>query len=445
MRLKYIFLFLITGILLISCGEKNDKQPSRELDAEMNNIAEKYVKVVLRIGKFDPDYVDAYFGPDEWKPGSSFKADSVSLKQLDAETDSLLNSMDALGKYNADEMQTLRFRFLYKQLLAVKAKIFMLDGGHLPFDQEAKVFYDVQPPHYTREHFQKILDELNNILPGEGNITDRYQKFRSKFIIPKDKLDKVFTAAINECRRRTLDHIRLPSDENFKVEYVTNKPWGGYNWYKGNSYSVIQINTDIPTYIDRAVGLAAHEGYPGHHVYNTLLERNLVRQRGWVEFTVYPLYSPESLIAEGTADFGIKMVFPGDSRIRFEKDVLFPIAGLDTSGVDEYYQVDRLVDKLSYAGIEAARNYLNGSWDKEATIHWLQKYLLMSRERAELRMNFIKTYRSYTVNYDLGTEIVKNYIEKNSGAADNLSKRWELFEKIISTPQTPSGLQEASK
>ena len=293
MQLKYIFVFFLSGMLLNSCGEKSDKQPSRELDAKMNNIAEKYVKTVLRVGQFDPDYVDAYFGPEEWKPGESFKADSVSLKQLDAETNSLLDSMDSLGDYNADEMQTLRFRFLYKQLLAVKTKIFMLEGGHLPFDQEARALYDVTPAHYTREHFQKILDKLNKILPGEGNITDRYQKFRSKFIIPKDKLDKVFTAAINECRKRTLDHIRLPSDENFKVEYVTDKPWGGYNWYKGNSYSVIQINTDIPTYIDRAVGLAAHEGYPGHHVYNTLLERNLVRQRGWVEFTVYPLFSPE--------------------------------------------------------------------------------------------------------------------------------------------------------
>ncbi len=227
MKLKYLPLLLITGILLVSCVEKSDKQPSRDLDTKMNNIAEKYVKVVLKVGKFDPDYVDAYFGPAEWRPGSSYKADSSSLKQLDAETDSLLDSMDTLGKYNADEMQTQRFRFLYKQLLAVKAKIFTLGGGHLPFDQEAKVLYDVQVPHYTKEHFQKILDELNKLLPGEGSLNERYQKFRSKFIIPKDKLEKVFNAAINECRKRTLDHIRMPSDENFKVEYVTDKPWGG--------------------------------------------------------------------------------------------------------------------------------------------------------------------------------------------------------------------------
>ncbi len=445
MQIKNILLILITSLLIMSCGDKNEKQPSRELDTKMNKIAESYVKVILKVGKFDPDYVDAYYGPDEWKPDSTFNADSTALKHLDAETDALLDSMESLGKYNADEMQTLRFRFLYKQMLAVKTKIFMLRGGNLPFDQETKALYDAEAPHYSEEHFQKIIAELDKVLPGTGNVTDRFEKFRSQFIIPKDKLDKVFTAAINECRRITLDHIRLPEDENFKIEYVNNKPWGGYNWYKGNSFSVIQVNTDLPIYIDRAVDLAAHEGYPGHHVYNTLLERNMVRQRGWVEFSVYPLFSPQSLIAEGTANFGIEMAFPGDSRIKFEKEVLFPIAGLDSSQADEYYHALELTDELTYATNEAARNYLNGDWDRETAVRWLQKYELRSKEKAAMMMDFIDKYRSYVINYNLGKDIVKNYIERNGGTKDNPSKRWEIFEKIISTPQTPSGLQETKK
>ncbi len=171
---------------------------------------------------------------------------------------------------------------------------------------------------------KKFLSKLDKLLPGSGDVSKRINDFKNNFIIPKEKLDTVFSAAIEECRKRTLQHMQLPSNENFKVEYVTNKPWGGYNWYKGNSYSVIQVNTDLPSYIDRAVDLASHEGYPGHHVYNTLLEKNLYRQKGWVEFCVYALFSPQSLIAEGSANFGIEVAFPGDSRIKFEKEVLFP-------------------------------------------------------------------------------------------------------------------------
>src|SRR6185503_6212472 len=99
----------------------------------------------------------------------------------------------------------------------------------------------------------------------------------------------------------------------------------------GNARSLIQINTDLPIFIDRAVDLAAHEGYPGHRVYNALLEQALVRGRGWPEFSVYPLFSPQSLIAEGSANYGIEVAFPGEERVNFEKTVLYPLAGLDPS------------------------------------------------------------------------------------------------------------------
>ena len=148
-------------------------------------------------------------------------------------------------------------------------------------------------------------------------------------------------------------HVALPPNESFTIEYVTNKPWGGYNWYKGNFHSVIQVNTDLPIYIDRAVDLAAHEGYPGHHVYNLLLERNLVRDRGWVESSVYALFSPQSLIAEGTANFGRDVAFPNKTdRMKFEKEVLFPAAGIDSKRADEYYAVQDLMKQLDYAANE---------------------------------------------------------------------------------------------
>ncbi len=244
-----------------------------------------------------------------------------------------------------------------------------------------------------------------------------------------------------ECRKRTLNHIKLPPDENFKVEYVSGKPWSAYNWYKGSSYSVIQVNTGLPIYIDRAVDLAAHEGYPGHHVYNVLLEHNMVKRNKWMEFSVYPLFSPQSLIAEGTANFGINMAFPGDSRIAFERDVLFPIAGLDTSLTDDFYLVLEITGKLEYAFNEAARNYLDGKFTRDQAIEWMMKYGLRTKERAEQNIRFIEKYRSYVINYNLGQDIVKNYIEKKAGTEDS-EMRWRVFEKIISTPQTPSGLQE---
>jgi hypothetical protein len=202
--------------------------------------------------------------------------------------------------------------------------------------------------------------------------------------------------------------------ESFTVEYVTGKSWGGYNWYQGNYRSLIQVNTDLPIYIERAIDLACHEGYPGHHVYNALIEQHLVRDRGWVEFTVYPLFSPQSLIAEGTANYGIEVAFSKESRMQFERDVLFPLAGLSTLRVKEYYEVLDLVDQLSYAGNEAARRYLDGSIDAKGAADWLEKFAMMPRPRAEQRVEFFDQYRSYVIKYNLGKDLVRAFVERRA-------------------------------
>src|SRR5262249_55353733 len=184
---------------------------------------------------------------------------------------------------------------------------------------------------------QEILDRMADRFPGTGTLVDRYDAYRRQFVIPREKLDAVFQTAIRAGRERTLALVALPPDERFSVEYVTNKSWSGYNWYQGGFRSLIQVNTDLPIYIDRAIDLACHEGYPGHHVYNVLLEQHLVKDRGWIEFTVYPLFSPQSLIAEGTANFGIEVAFSGPARVEYEKTTLFPVAGLDPSRAAGYY------------------------------------------------------------------------------------------------------------
>jgi len=231
-------------------------------------IAAAYVKLVLALGQHDPDYVDAYYGPPDWK-----KQEKKPLDAIARDATRLLDQLTKIPK-STDEMERLRCRYLTKQLSAVQARVRMLDGAHLKFDEESQALYDAVAPSFSDAHFQEILAKLEPKLPGDGPLLQRYEKWRQAFVIPKDKLDTVFQLAIKACRERTLAHIKLPSDENFSVEYVTNKPWGGYNWYRGNYHSVIQVNTDLPVYIDRAIDLAAHEGYPGHHVYNALLDKS---------------------------------------------------------------------------------------------------------------------------------------------------------------------------
>jgi hypothetical protein len=403
----------------------------------MSGIAERYAHLVLSLGQHDPDYVDAFYGPAEWK--TQAEKEKKSLDAIGAEAAELSATL-AKTPNAGDELLRLRLEYLQKQISALAARVRMLKGEKLKFDDESRALYDAVAPTFPDSHFEEIIAQLEKKIPGTGPLWERYEMWRKPFVIPKAKLDTVFQLAIKECRARTLAHVALPPNESFAVEYVTNKPWGGYNWYKGNFHSVIQVNTDLPIFIDRAVDLAAHEGYPGHHVYNSLLEKNLVRDRGWMEFSVYPLFSPQSLVAEGTANFGREVAFPTKTeRMKFEKEVLFPAAGIDSKRADEYYAVQDLMKQLDYAVNEAARRLINGEIDESAAAQWLQKYAVMEPARAQQRVKFIQRYRSYVINYNLGEDMVRRYIEKRSG--NDPDKRWSEFAKLLSSPRLPSGLR----
>jgi hypothetical protein len=405
----------------------------------MDRAAESYVKLVLAVGQHDPDYVDAYYGPPEWQAEAT--AVMRPLSELRSEAAALVDDLKAHPPASGDELVRLRHQYLVRQLQSMLARIDMLSGERLSFDEESQALYDAVAPHYGEEHFQAILDQLETIVPGEGPLPERIERFRLGFVIPRARLDAVFQAAIDEGRRRTEQHVELPPGESFRIEYVNDKPWSGYNWYKGGFHSLIQVNTDLPIFIHRAIDIGCHEGYPGHHVYNALLEKHLVRDRGWKEFTVYPLFSPQSLIAEGTANFGIDVAFPGDEQVRFERERLFPLAGLDPATADRYYEVRALTQQLSYADNEAARRYLNGEISREEAAAWLVRYSLSSPERALQRTRFMDKYRSYVINYNYGQDLVREYIERRGGTADNPAKRWEEFETLLASPRLPSGLR----
>ena len=414
--------FVAIALLFAACAHV----PPASLDSH----AREYVRLALALGEHDADWVDAYYGPPELR--EAVKQEKKSLADIHAAATALRANVERVP-VPGERIVALRRNYLLEQLTALITKTEMVQGKKLPFAEEVRRLYGVDVPRYDDAHFERALQELDRALPGDGPLLDRVEAYRSRFYIPKDKVDAVIQAALKECRARTLRHFALPAGESFTLEYVTNQPWSGYNWYKGNFSSLIQINTDLPMAISGALDLACHEGYPGHHTYNVLLEKNLVRDRGWLEYTIYPLNSPQSLIAEGSGNYGVELAFPGEERMKFDRDVLFPIAGLDPKEAARYYEVQDLTKALSYASNETARRWLDGEMTRDEAKAWLQRNGLRSAERAEQQMKFIERYRSYVINYNYGQDLVRAHVEKSGD-------RVEAFRELLSTPMLPSNL-----
>jgi hypothetical protein len=425
------------------CGEEHRAESAPDLD----DIAADYVFLELAMGQHDSNHVDAYYGPESLRQ-AAIDAE-LTLPQIADRADELAARVAGWPGNRNDRLQLARINGLGQRLKALSARIAINEGRPFSFDEESELLFSVAAPDHGADFFQEILARIDELVPGSGSLSSRVNDFQNRFVIPPDKLAAVFDAAIEECRRRTLEHIDLPDGESFSLEYVTDKPWSGYNWYQGQAQSLIQINTDLPIFISRAVDLGCHEGYPGHHTFNVLIEKNLVERQGWVEFTLYPLFSPASLIAEGSGNYGIELAFPDDERVRFEKRQLFPLAGLQPGDADRYYALLELLGQLSYAGNEAARDYLNGDMGRDEAVQWLVDYTLSSPERARQRVDFFDTYRSYVINYNLGKDLVRRWVEHDTGGSATTGqrngaavqiRRWQRFERLLSTPMLPSDL-----
>ena len=66
---------------------------------------------------------------------------------------------------------------------------------------------------------------------------------------------------------------------------------------------------------------------------------------------------------------------------------------------------------------------------------------MMPKDRAEQRVRFIDQYRSYVINYNLGQDLTRAYIERQGGTVDHPDIRWKLFGELLSSPRMPSGLR----
>lgn len=422
-----------------------DRWPDAELVAQA--IANQYLRLTLEAGTYEDGYIDAYFGPADLK--AEAEADPRPRPELIAEAQAMVRAIDvqlarrAFAARSPEPPYSPRRRLIALRgaLVAAETRLRMVGAERFSFADEARGLFGVSVTTQPLSAFDAILARLEGLVPGDGPLAARVDAFNERYTIPPDRLRAVFDAAIAECRRRTAAHIALPAGESFSLDFVTNKPWSGYNYYLGNYRSRIEINTDLPIRISRAVDLGCHEGYPGHHVLNLLIEQRMARGERtgarWVEYQVNPLYSPLSVLSEGSANYGIDLAFPAEQRLVFERDVLYPLAGLDPATAEDYWRVQQATEALGGARLTIARMYLDGEISRDEAVRLSQHYLLLSRARAEQSVGFTDHYRSYVLNYGWGRNLVRQYIERDD---PDTATRWRRMDHLLGEPTVPADL-----
>jgi len=409
-----------------------------ERDAIVDELAERYVHLALALGQRDPDYIDAYHGPAAWRTRA--QAERHSLESIQSRGEEIIA---AIGKRVSDEGVSARLRALERQVRALVFRARFLGGKRGAFDEEMAALFDVVVPRRTERELEPAVARVDKLLPGREPLATRYGVWLESFTVAPERVPTVFDAALGICRERTLASVRLPQPETLSVEFVPDRAWNAFTVYQGNFHSRVQVNSTPALTIDRLLDLACHEGYPGHHTISVLADEALARGRGWVEFTIEPLYGPRAFLMEGAANLGPDLALPAEERLRLEQDRLFPLAGLDPTRAAELAPMRDAVNALAPAIVEGIRRYLDGELDAPRFMFWLERYGLMAEQEGMLK--FVNRFRGYALAYHEGAALVRAHFDASTGRpTDRVARRWELFRSLVTSPTVPGDLSSAS-
>ena len=380
------------------------KKPAGAPQQALEAAVVEYARLATALGARDSDSLDYAYPPPEWIADET--RNPPTLAAIRARALAAAERLAPLGGPDVpdvlDATEAGRRLSLAGQLRALAARADLLTGHHSSFDEESRVLFGVTLPPLDDEAVRAAHAELDRLIPGRGSLAARYESFERRQLVPAGLMRTVFERALAACRERTPGDLRLPAGEGVEVTYVSDTPWNAYSRYHGRYRSTIQVNVDYGFSVDGALTLACHEGYPGHHVQNVLTEERLVVNRRFLEFTIQPMFSRQSLLSEALAVRAIDVAFPVDVRTTFERDVLYPAAGLDAADAARSVAIARAVDRLRLAVADIARSYLDGNLDFVRADAALKDRALIPQPVPLLK--FLNQYRSYALTYTYGPD-----------------------------------------
>jgi hypothetical protein len=355
---------------------------------------EAYVLLGLRLGRHVDGLVDAYYGP----PGLKEQVDAEPLVEpaaLVAEGDALLAELDD--------------GWLRDQTLGVRTYAGRLAGEEISYSDEVECCYGVRPRLRGVEAYVAAHERLDELLPGTGPLSERYQAWRSDSTVPVELVVPLVQDAAAELRTATVDLVELPEGEQLVVEGVHDEPWWAFNYYLGGLRSRVAVNLDVPTTCRECVHLAGHEVYPGHHTEHALKEQLLVRGQGKVEEAIQLVPTPSALVGEGIAEAGPDLVMDADLRERLVAAIRRRGLEYDAEHAEAVAEARRALRPVS---LDAALMIHEDDASVEEAEGYVRKWSLVSPDEAAHTVRFIvdPTWRAYVVNYSAGRDLCEAWV-----------------------------------
>ena len=369
-----------------------------EAPADVAPVASRYISLVQELARHDPSLVDHWLTepPTEAGPRRPVHDIRRDLDTLAADNEQVVLAASGATRTRATHLQG--------QLRALSLVARRLLGESLPFDAEAALALGLGPERADFGPVVRAHDALDQELPGPGTLTERVTRFRGRFVVPAARRETVLRLALDQCRAATADAMPLPADESIELALVDGLPWDAHARYLGRHRTRIEVNAGRPLDLARALRLACHEGYAGHHAQYIWTADELVGARGWQEYALVPGFGPDLLLAEGAAEAGADLAMPFERRVAVYRDYLAPAAGLPGADVERLARIEVHLTAIEPLIGDIARDYLDNQIHTTETIERLSHDALVAD--AEAFVMFIERRRTRVLAYAAGRRMV---------------------------------------
>jgi hypothetical protein len=397
-------------------------------ETSVDQIGRNYLTLALNLDQHLEGFIDAYYGPPELKAEVQ-SGDPQPLDRLAGDVRELQQAIEA------SDCDAQRKDYLTRQTRAMSAIIDNLSGQQLGFVEEVELYFDISPEMVDESQFEAAHAELEQLLPGDGSVHQRFSVWEKMLEVPWDRVLPVFERVCQEARSRTLDLFELPPGESVQWKLVQDQPWRAYNRYLGKHRSVIEVNTDLPAQVNRVLTAVAHEAYPGHHTEGAIKEYRLYEGEGWAEHAVHIL-APEGVLAEGIAENALRMIFTDADEVAFLHDELCPLAGLEIENVVKVVAVERAAAALrGVTGNAALLLHRDGKPPQEVE-RYIERWGVGAPGQVAQVMRFLQTplWRSYVFNYTVGRKLLAPLLEGPDRVVN--------FARLLSEPFTPTQVRQ---
>ncbi len=395
-----------------------------------DDIGRDYARLAFALERHVPGFIDAWLGPDDVRA-------TLDPEQAPTPEELAAAARDLLDRIPAMDAPATRQGYLATQVTAMLAVARRLAGEEIPYQEEVRLLFDIDPTATPEAIYDEAIAELDRLLPGSGDVQQRMVEWRQGFVVSPETARRLVDLILPELRERTREIVALPEPEAIEIRMVSDQPWSGYNWYLGNGRSRVDLNTDLPIYAYRLTDLLAHEGYPGHHTEHALKE-HLYTSEGLAEHALQLINTPECVISEGIATLAEGMIFSPEELVRYRRETVYPAAGIAGDPAREVAIGAALRALRSVPGNAALLLHGEGR-DAEEVVAYLRRYGLSSEQEARQRLRFISDplWRAYIFTYHVGYELLGAWL--GQAPADARRRR---FATLLREQVYPSQIAE---